>query len=224
MRAGAPRRFGPDLVHLGVLLLIAGGIITATARQEALFYMAEGDQVVLNREHLMTLRSFRFDRYPDGRPRDWVSTVEVARGHEGAAKPFAIEVNRPLRVGGLKVLQTSYGREARATLADSSGSERLIRSTGALRMGQRALVLAGIEEPGGRAIFEEWEGRTRTRVLRAAVSEKVGEYVVRAISEVDVTGLKVVHDPGFAVVVAAVALVATGLSLAAIQKARDGEV
>lgn len=36
------RRHGPDILHLGLLLLIIGGIITSTARKEGLVMLAAG--------------------------------------------------------------------------------------------------------------------------------------------------------------------------------------
>lgn len=220
-RAAASPRFGPDLVHLGVLVLIGGAMLTAAARREGLVRMAEGDQAMLAGEYVMTLRSYRFDRYPDGRPRDWVSTVDVSRGEMPAVTGFAIEVNRPLRVGRLQVLQAGFAREARATLVDAAGRQQLIRTGEALRLGQRLLVLAGVEASGLAAVFEEWEGPARRGMVRAAAGEKVGDHLVREIREVDVTALEVVDDPGFVPVLAALALIAAGLSLTAAQKTRD---
>jgi len=41
-RAGAKKRYGPDFLHVGLLILIAGGIVTSFARQEKVVWMAEG--------------------------------------------------------------------------------------------------------------------------------------------------------------------------------------
>ncbi len=140
-RSAAPPRFGPDLVHLGVLLLIAAGILTAAARREGSLTLAEGDRALLAGEYLLTLRSCRLDSYPDGRPRDWVSTVDVSRGGAPVASGFAIEVNRPLRVGRLRVLQAGYGRQARVTAAGAAGGGREIREVD-------VTVLRVVEDPG----------------------------------------------------------------------------
>jgi hypothetical protein len=224
LRISAPRRFGPDLIHIGVLVLVVGGLVTAVTRREGFAYLAVGDDVQLTEEYVMTLQAYRFDKYPDGRPRDWVSTVDIARGGTPIVKGFAIEVNRPLRVGGIEVFQTSFGREARATLADAAGRETPIRAGHALRQGQALLILAGVEDSGRTAIFEQWEGHTRKAVVRAAVSGRIGDYVVRAIQELDVSGLKVVDDPGFGPVLAALVLITVGLALTFVQKARDQQL
>jgi cytochrome c biogenesis protein ResB len=224
LRVSAPLRFGPDLVHIGILVLVVGGIVTATARQEGFAYMAPGDQVLLTDDVAMTLRTYRFDKYPDGRPRQWVSTVDVTRGGVPVVSEFAIEVNRPLSVGGLKVFQTSFATEARARVVDSAGHESLVKSGEALRQGQKFLILTGIEDSGRKAVFEQWEGHTPKGVTRASVSERVGDYTVREIKQLDVTGLKVVDDPGFAPVLAALLLIAGGLAVTCIQKLKDKQL
>jgi cytochrome c biogenesis protein ResB len=81
-RTGAPARFGPDIVHLGLLVLAVGGILTATGRREGFAYLAEGDQVMITDDYEMTLLGYRFDRYPDGRPHhDLPAPGHVHRGH-----------------------------------------------------------------------------------------------------------------------------------------------
>jgi cytochrome c biogenesis protein ResB len=224
VRTAAPLRLGPDLVHIGILVLVVGGIVTATSRQEGFAYMAPGDQVLLTDEYALSLRSYRFDKYPDGRPLRWVSTVDVSRGGTPVVSDFAIEVNRPLSVGRLKVFQTSYAREARATVVDSSGRESMVKSGQALRKGDQFLILKGIEDSDRKAVFEQWEGHTLKGVTRAAASERVGDYTVREIKVLDVTGLKVVDDPGFAAVLAALVLIGVGLALTYIQKIGDKQL
>ena len=55
------------------------------------------------------LEDFDATYYPDGLPRDFVSTVEV-RGADGASTSRAeIRVNHPLSVDGLKLFQQGYG-------------------------------------------------------------------------------------------------------------------
>ncbi len=221
----APKRFGPDLIHVGILVLVAGGIVTAATRRDGFVYMAEGDRVLLTEEYEMALRSFRFDKYADGRPRDWVSTVDVTRNGAPLVSRFAIEVNRPLRLGRLRVFQSGYGRQGRATLVDGAGREQIIRSGQALRQGQVSLILSAIEGPAGRtAVFERWEGHTATGVLRASVSETVGGYTLAAVEERDVTGLTVVDDPGVIPVVVSLILITVGLALTYAQKIGDRQL
>ena len=116
------RRFGPDLIHGGLLILIAGGLVTSLFRAEALVYLSPGDAVRLSASEFLVLEDFRFDTYPDGRPEAWISRVRrerVPSAEESGVKPDEgesgapgtareIRVNRPLRYRGLTIYQSDY--------------------------------------------------------------------------------------------------------------------
>jgi hypothetical protein len=226
-RRNARRRHGPDLIHLGLLALIVGAMFTVFARKEAMVYLAEGEQIVLPGDYALRVLRFDFERYPDGRPKDWISTVEVRRGDQEVIPSFAIEVNRPLKVNRVKVYQASYADEARALLTDPEGKQYTIRSGEGFEWQGRLLLFQGVEQPSsdgaGRAIFEEWQGHERAGVLRVARGEMIGQYRVGDLSSQMVTGLKAVRDPGFLPVVIALVVVAAGLSLTLLQKRKDLE-
>jgi len=115
-------RFGPDLIHGGLLILIAGGLVTSLFRAEAQVYLFPGDAVKLSGTEFLVLEDFRFDTYPDGRPEAWISRVrletvpsaegssgksdEGETGAEGASRE--IRVNSPLRLRGLTIYQSDY--------------------------------------------------------------------------------------------------------------------
>lgn len=42
-----PLRLGPDIVHISLLMLIAGGVITLVSRQEGFVFLGEGDSAEL---------------------------------------------------------------------------------------------------------------------------------------------------------------------------------
>jgi len=227
-RRKARRRHGPDLIHIGLLVLIVGALFSVFARREAMVYLAEGEQIMLPGDYSLRVLRFEFERYPDGRPKDWISTVEVRRGAEEVIPSYAIEVNRPLKINRVKVYQTSYSEEARAELTGPDGAQYTIRSGEGFEWQGKLLLFQGVEQPGsaeaGRAIFEEWEGHERVDVLRLARGGMVGQYRVEDLSSLMVTGLKAVRDPGFPPVIIALILVAAGLSLTLLQKSKDLEI
>jgi hypothetical protein len=226
-RRNARRRHGPDLIHIGLLVLIVGAMFTVFARQEATVYLAEGEQIILPGDYALRVLRFDFERYSDGRPKDWISTVEVRRGDQEVIPSFAIEVNRPLKINRVKIYQSSYADEARALLTDPDGKQYTIRSGEGFEWQGKLLLFQGVEQPSsdklGRAIFEEWQGHERVDVLRLSRGEMVGQYRVGDLSSQMVTGLKAVRDPGFLPVVIALVVVAAGLSLTLLQKRKDLE-
>jgi cytochrome c biogenesis protein len=216
---GARGRYGPDIVHLGLLLLILGGITTALTRQEGQVWMAVGDEVKLTDEISLALTDYRFVQYPNGRPKDWISTVEVSDSAVPTTKSFSIEVNKPLKIADLKVYQASYSTESRADMIDSGGTVYIIRQGQSFRNEKTLMVFAGIE--GEHAVFEEWEGHNRKGVIRVPSRGEIGPYTLGNPRIVDVTGLTVADDPGYAPVLLALILITAGLTLTYIQKLGD---
>lgn len=224
------RRFGPDLVHVGLLVLVIGGIFTATQRREGFVYMGVGDLVELPGGYRLELLSFDFYAYDDGRPKDWVSTVDVYENGELVRSGYAIEVNHPLSLGSIDVFQTAYGEEPRVVLMSADGERIPVDRNEAVGTGAAALVLANVEPntddaDGHVAVFELWEDHERTAVVRASPGESVGgTYTVVSAAVRPVTGLKAVEDPGFVPVLIGLIICGLGLTLTYVRKVGDKEV
>jgi hypothetical protein len=228
-RRGARRRHGPDLVHVGLLVLIVGALLSVFGRQQGMAYLGQGDEIRLPGGYSLRLLSCSYEQWPDGRPKDWISTVQVSR--EGAVQlpSCAIEVNRPLKIGGIKVYQASFAREDTAVLKDAAGEVHHIRSGQGFGWEGGTLLFRGLEgsspEPGeDTAVFEKWEGQAMTASYRVAVPQAIAGCTLVALSSRELTGLKAVKDPGFIPVVAALAMFAAGLTLTLIQKRKDQQI
>ena len=221
-RRKARRRHGPDLIHIGLLLLIIAAMFSVFGRIESLVYMGEGDAIRLQGQYLIRLLTYEYEEYEDGRPKDWISTVEVRRNGELLFASFPIEVNKPLRIGGVRIYQTSFAREDRALLRDREGIGRPISNGQGFEMEGAVVIFRGIE--GNIAVFERWEQHSRTAVHRAGIGERIGEYTVAELGSRDVTGLKAVKDPGFIPVVIALIIVGAGLTLTLLQKRKDRDI
>jgi len=79
LRRKAKRRFGPDLVHVGLLVMIVGPCFRPGGARKAPSTWG-GDSVDLPMGYSLRLLNYAYERYEDGRPRDWISTVEASRG------------------------------------------------------------------------------------------------------------------------------------------------
>lgn len=212
LRHGQRLRLGPELVHAGLLLLLAGGLLSALERQESTFFLGRGEGVELSTGHRLRLLQCVEERYPDGRPKDWISTVEVGREGEAGLPPFAIQVNRPLRLrGALRIYQVGFRREDSALLRDSEDRLQTMRDGQYFPWEGDILYFAGIRE--GQAEFERWEGQALAERIRRAPAQSVGPFTIVALSSRELTGLKAVRDPGVLPVIAALGLVAAGLTL-----------
>ncbi|MDP8222511.1 MAG: cytochrome c biogenesis protein ResB [Candidatus Lernaella stagnicola] len=113
-------RYGIVVVHLSVLLILAGAMVKLMAAVEGHIMLPEGGSLSLFRSDdndLLRLpfdiecRRFQVDFYEGSqRPKEFVSDLVVWKdGVEQMAK--TIQVNDPLGIGGFRFFQATYGKE-----------------------------------------------------------------------------------------------------------------
>ncbi|NPV82673.1 MAG: hypothetical protein HPY46_03680 [Candidatus Aminicenantes bacterium] len=110
-RKGLLGLFGPELVHLGLIVIIAGGLISAIFSQRISIALVEGQtEKIPGQNFLLRLDRFTTEYYPDGSVRDWKSLVSVLENGQVRLRK-TIEVNHPLKYGRLSFFQMSYGQD-----------------------------------------------------------------------------------------------------------------
>ena len=101
--------FGSDIVHLGILVIIAGGIISGIGGFRRNMTFSEGRILDVPRaEFKLKLDKFETEYYPNGGVKDWKSTLTVLENDESVLTK-TIEVNHPLSYNGYVFYQSSYG-------------------------------------------------------------------------------------------------------------------
>ncbi|MHB9152061.1 MAG: cytochrome c biogenesis protein ResB [Spirochaetales bacterium] len=103
----ANRRHGPDLLHIGLLIFIFGGILSSRTRTEAFIYLGKGQAARLPDGALLTLVDLREERYPDGRPKSWESSVVI----DDKAATSLTGVVTPAESGGDTLGESGYTGE-----------------------------------------------------------------------------------------------------------------
>lgn len=220
IRRPSGRRHGPDILHLGLLVLVAGAVLTFSGRQAGTVQLAKGEGVQMPGGRLLVLEDFAYLAYEDGRPRDWISTVSVRREGKTEVDSFALKVNRPLRLGRISVYQVSHAVESVLAVSDPSGREQLLAPGGeASHAGEVLSFMA--RDPGSETAVVRLQAGGADEVLRIAPGDRAGGFLVSGLREVDISGLQAVVDPGFPVVLAALALVTAGLFLTFARKIGD---
>ena len=235
-------RFGPDIIHIGILVLMVGGLIRVYGRTEKMVYLGEGETARLSNGYEILLNSFEYLKYEDGRPKDWYSRVTVLR-NDSPVNTFTIEVNRPLRVGNLKLYQSSFSQDSTADLRESDGKIVTVRPGDYYMRADSIIVFRRVEAVQGSgfvdrdnrcpkegyAVFEELtsptsgKGHQLKAVHQVAISEKIDDFTVEKVCTWNSTGLQIVKDPSIPTVIAAFILIGMGVSLTFIQKIRENE-
>lgn len=215
-----PKRFGPDILHFGLILLTIGAIVSFSGRQEGYVELAIGDRVELPDGKLLKLVDFRYLVYPDGRPQDWISTVQVTEGPKTIIEKADIRVNHPLAVGGLKLYQVSHKVTLELLLEDTEGKTIHLMQGDRIDRGATSLFFMAVEEKttSRPRVVLHTSGPAGTRVIRAEKGDQVLDLKVVELRPMDITGLEAVTDPGTTLVFVAFLIVLIGLTLTFAQR------
>ena len=243
LRSKARKRFGPDIVHIGLLLLMISGLIGLYGREESMLWLRPGETAQLPDEYELVLKSFDFQKYEDGRPKDWLSQVEVMRNGQ-LVKTHTIEVNRPLKIGRLKLFQASYTEDITVDISDIVGEVATIRPGDYYFTENTMVIFRTVETDGvnpgiqdddpcldsGFAIFEELSadstgsGHEVIAVYRVGIDEQIGMYTIEKLCISNSTGLQVVEDSSVTPLIVSLILIGFGMSLTFVQKIGDKNI
>jgi cytochrome c biogenesis protein ResB len=224
LKKEAKRRFGPDILHIGLLILVIGSVITFTGRKEGFMNLSEGDQVKLPGGYILTLESFDFLTYENGRPKDWISTVHVEKDDKIIVESFGIEVNKPLKIGNLDLYQNSYSIDYLVTLKNRAGNSITLNRGETFDLLDTTLRYLGNEtgENGkNSAVIEEWQNRKLLKVHSLGIDETVGDLTIASMKTNSITGIEAVTDPGFIPVLIGLLCLGAGMILTYYQKLGD---
>ena len=229
IKSKAKKRFGPDILHIGLLILIVGGIITFTGRKEASVWMEEGEKITLTGGYTLTLKSFDFLRYESGRPKDWISTVILEKDGEIIHDSFTIEVNSPLKAGNKKIYQSSYKIDNILYISDPSDNIYRLKTGQIIPVGDDGMIFRDIltdpSNPGAfTALFERLVNHEVTERLNLSVSDKIDIYTISVMDTSMTTGLQIASDPGYYTVLVGLILLTIGLFLTYYQKFGDDKL
>jgi len=102
--------FGSDVVHVGLLIILAGGIISGLTGVRGSLTLSEGQTVPVPQAGFsVRLDKFITELYPDGKNvKDWKSDLTLIEGGDPVLQK-SIEVNRPLTYKGFVFYQSGYG-------------------------------------------------------------------------------------------------------------------
>lgn len=139
--------FGSDIVHLGLLVILAGGFTSGLASHRSELALTNGQTVAVPRAPFeLRLDKFETEYYPQGGVKDWKSTVTVIeRGAPVLTR--TVQVNEPLKYRGISFYQQSYGwnwDQARLVLEILKPGDPSSSRTVSLKSGERVRV----EAPG----------------------------------------------------------------------------
>ncbi len=226
----AKKRFGPDIIHLGFIILLVGGFITLFNRWESFTYMKEGNTVSLPDGYELYLEKFEFEKYEDNSPKNWVSTVQVKKG-DSIIKTKKIMVNDPLNFQGISILQSGYKENHNVVvLTNQKGDEvEFLANQVIYEDDEIVLVYVGNEKVDfgdgikTYAVFQSWKENNLQKEYHFKQNDEIGDSTISDIYSTTTTGLSFVKDPGYLPVLISFLIIIVGLTITFIQKIGDAK-
>lgn len=135
--------FGSDFVHLGIVIILSGGIVSSLLAKREFMTLTEGQEALIPGTSIaLRLDKFETEFYTQGGIKDWKSTVSVSENGQSAFSRV-IEVNHPLSYRSFKIYQSGYGRDwsqAELSLELKKSSDPAFSRTFILKPGQKIPV------------------------------------------------------------------------------------
>ena len=228
---GGISKYGVLLIHGSIMLILIGGFVGLIAGFKGFMVLHKGDtksSISIGGEKpfekslgfSLKCKDFQVSFYPNGAPKDYVSTVEVIEGNKVIFEK-QIRVNDPLSFKGIHVYQASYGKTP--SFVFNIGGERVaLKERETFRKDDFVMMPIRFEEnihnfgPGVMVVYLD-QGEPRT-VWFLKNMDRFNEKNIQAIlvrlediHEEFYTGLSVSKDPGVWIVWAGFAFILCGL-------------
>jgi cytochrome c biogenesis protein ResB len=225
LRKKGKHRHGPDILHVGLLVLVVGSLVSFSGRQEGTVRLAAGDSVELPGGEVLHLVKFTDERYDDGRPKDWTSVVNLEKEGKVVVEGREIRVNSPLRVGDVTLYQSSYSADLGLTVTTPGGAVTELSRGESYEDTKLSVFFMTTEadpaeDSGARAVLRVKSAGQNGAVRAGSAPVDIDGYKV-ATKAILSTGLQAVRDPGYPLVLAALILIGAGTALTFFQKLKD---
>ncbi|MCG8573053.1 MAG: cytochrome c biogenesis protein ResB [Spirochaetes bacterium] len=183
--------FGPDLIHFSLLIMLIGGLIGIFQREEQLVWFKNGDTLHISKEYQIKIQKIEFQKYADGRPRDWLTTLEIYK-NQNFVRIQQVEVNRPLKIGEITIYQHSFNAEYQVILQDQQHNQSTIRTGQGLKKGNILILLHEILD--NQIILHQWEDNKLIKKIFLQRGDDFEDYQIIDYSIEYLSGLKLVSD------------------------------
>ncbi|MFZ5642906.1 MAG: cytochrome c biogenesis protein ResB [Bacillota bacterium] len=122
------RKSGSVVLHTGLVLVLIGSAVSSFDKHGHYFEAREGELKQLSLQGFpfdLFIKDFTIEYFENNLPRQYRSTVQVIKSGV-PQKEKEISVNHPLKFGGAKVYQTSFGWLIEGEIAGNQRKEKVV--------------------------------------------------------------------------------------------------
>ncbi len=212
-RKGVIGRFGPPLVHFGLIFLMIGATLGALEGQRVEKFLEPGKSIDLIspdgiNKLKIKLKDFQILRLPNGQPEQFLSKVELSDGSNQQPISREISVNHPLRFQGLTIYQADwalsginmqFGNSPKLQLPLKAipelGEQVWGISLPDLDNAGKSILLTISSETGPARVYSQ-EGKSIAEITPGGNKEIINGLETQVIEVLQSSGILIKYDPG----------------------------
>ena len=182
--------YGPDAIHIGLLLFLLGAVLSAVGRREDALSLRVGESFTLQSQYELTLNDTQELRDANDIVIDWHSEFRIRSVLRDEDDRYAlVSTNNPLRVAGTAVYQLGWDRVPTLVLRGDDGALLILQEGEGLSNDRQTIMYQNgrIEVFVGEELAESRELKRGDRLFGLEIADMRRE----ATSSVLVT-----RDPG----------------------------
>ena len=220
------KKWGSYLIHLSLLIVIGGGIVTGSLGFKGYMEIGKGEssQVVISGERAFALpfsvkcEDFQIRYWPNGTPREFLSRLSFWKNGM-LIEVRDLRVNHPIKFEGLTFYQSHYGEKVLGEFLLKKDGENLnlFLSSGEIKKLEDDLKIGLMKRLSGKALLVLFlPGRPpQAYWVKEGETLKVEKFTITFLGERSImwTGIQVSHDPGSVLVFLGAFCFVMGLSL-----------
>jgi hypothetical protein len=214
--------FAPDVIHLGVILLIAGGMLSFALSERSEILLPVGSETTSGVSSSGTNTIEVVDaaeiRDSGGLLLNWYVSLEVN------GQPVRVTANHPVRHEGLRFHFMHFEETSRAQFEEGETLRSLVAGEGLIG-NEVALILMDTDErtavfavvpveelDGSGPAAGRWGLSGDTELVSLTVGDSVGPFRLVAVDSVAIAGFSVSRDPGRPVILGGLLVLAIGMA------------
>ncbi|MFP4536638.1 MAG: cytochrome c biogenesis protein ResB [Spirochaetaceae bacterium] len=206
--------YAHDVIHIGVLVLLMGGLLTLLAAREEQVFLDVGESMKVREEWEVELIS------SERTPENWESLLEIRKEGELVGRE-RLAVNDPVKIGPVRLLQQSWEEARVLILEDDAGRQYTMSPGEGFAAGETVIVLEEAPQAEIGLQFARFDESKRQGTISIEEGMSVAELGVIGSEQRVRNGIQVVHDPGAPVALVGALVLIAGLILYVIRKVRE---
>ena len=235
-RKGVVGRFGPILVHFGLIILLIGSTYGNFSRQSLEEYLLPNETIDLindnsNQKLSLKLNNFYIDREDNGVPKQFTSDLEIFSDDSSDSFKKTTSVNHPMRYRGLTIYQADWAISNLVLKIDNNTYQLQLKPVPeigeqiwgvVIELGEKIkknYLLTVNNEYGPIKIFDT-DNFSETNVYLNTKGIEINSSKIEFIQAIPSSGLIIKNDPSIPIIYSSFIIIITGVSLSLIPTKR----